>query len=388
MHESTLRVLEFDRIVEAVQSFALTPLGITELSKLRPLVEPLSVQAAQTATTECVTFLKANDPFTLQAPNDLEKILASLAVKGRPLEGMQLIGLADFLSSVGDVRTTVNRATGGPYLSLQTVMEECRSFEREVAQIRTTIDSAWLIVDNATQKLRTIRDQLRKQRNRLRSTLESYLRGKDTSRYLQEQIITERSGRFVLVVQAEHRGAIPGIVHGSSGSGASLFLEPLSTVKINNDIVVLEENEANEIRRILLKLSDAIRKRPLDLQYTIKAATEIDVIQARAAFSFLVDGVPLAISADTRIELPQARHPLLIPAVRQRLGNTLVEDEPVPVDLSITPSTTALVITGPNTGGKTVALKTHWVTGADGSGRVACTSSSWRLGYGLPHGVC
>ena len=203
-----------------------------------------------------------------------------------------------------------------------------------------------------------------------------------------KQIITERSGRFVLVVQAEHRGAIPGIVHGSSGSGASLFLEPLSTVKINNDIVVLEENEANEIRRILLKLSDAIRKRPLDLQYTIKAATEIDVIQARAAFSLLVDGVPLALSADTRIELPQARHPLLIPAVRQRLGNTLVEDEPVPVDLSITPSTTALVITGPNTGGKTVALKTTGLLVLMGSGRVACTSSSWRLGYGLPHGVC
>ena len=358
MHDGALRALEFDQIVEAVQSFALTPLGVTELSKLRPLADPRGVQAAQTATTECVAFVEANGAFALQAPADLEKILAALAVEGRPLEGMQLIGLADFLSSVGGVQTVVTQATGGPYPALRTVLEGCRSFEREVEEIRATIDPAGFVVDNATPELRTIRDRLRKQRNRLRSTLESYLRGKDTARYLQEQIVTERSGRFVLVVRAEHRGAIPGIVHGSSGTGASLFLEPLSTVEINNDIVALEENEANEVRRILLKLAGAIRKRALDLRHTLTAAAEIDVIQARAAFSRLVDGVPPALPADTRIELPQARHPLLIPAVRRRLGNARAEDEPVPVDLSLTPPTTALVITGPNTGGKTVALKT------------------------------
>ena len=88
-----------------------------------------------------------------------------------------------------------------------------------------------------------MRDRLRKQRTRLRGTLESYLRGKDTAKYLQQQIVTDRNGRYVLVVRAEHRAAIPGIVHGSSGSGASLFLEPLSTVEINNDIVALEQQE-------------------------------------------------------------------------------------------------------------------------------------------------
>ena len=105
--------------------------------------------------------------------------------------------------------------------------------------------------------------------------------------------------------------AIPGIVHGSSGSGASLFLEPLSTVEINNDIVALEQQEAEEVRRILLALADALRRRAADLQRTVDAATELDVLQARARFSLLVDGIQPAIAGDGRLELRAARHPLL-----------------------------------------------------------------------------
>src|SRR5205085_1487243 len=138
---------------------------------------------------------------------------------------------------------------------------------------------------------RGVRDRLRKQRARLRGTLEAYLRGKDTSKYLQQQVVTDRNGRYVLVVRAEHRTAIPGIVHGSSGSGASLFLEPLSTVEINNDIVALEHQEAEEVRRILLALTDALRRRAGELHRTLDAATELDVLQARAQFSIAVDGV-------------------------------------------------------------------------------------------------
>src|SRR5205807_5415952 len=194
----------------------------------------------------------------------------------------------------------------------------------------------------------SIRDRLRKQRTRLRGTLESFLRGKDTAKYLQDQVVTERNGRYVLVIKSEHRTAIPGIVHGTSTSGASLFLEPLSTVEINNDIVALEEQEREEVRRILLALSDAFRARAGDLHRTIDAATELDVLQARARFSDSIDGVEPALSADGAFELQAARHPLLL----QKHGNV------VPVTIKVIPPATALLITGPNTGGKTVALKT------------------------------
>ena len=121
-------------------------------------------------------------------------------------------------------------------------------------------------MDDASPTLKGIRERLRKQRTRLRSTLESYLRGKETAKYLQDQVVTERNGRYVLVVKTEQRGSIPGIVHGASTSGASLFLEPLSTVEINNDIVALEEQEAEEVRRILLALTDAFRVRASDMK--------------------------------------------------------------------------------------------------------------------------
>ena len=115
------------------------------------------------------------------------------------------------------------------------------------------------VVDHASPALASIRDRLRRQRAKLRQTLDAYLRGKDTAKYLQDQIVTERNGRFVLLVKAEHRASLPGLVHGSSASGQTLYLEPLATVEINNEVVELEVEEAEEVQRILLALTDAFR---------------------------------------------------------------------------------------------------------------------------------
>ena len=364
MHDGSLRALEFDRIVEAVRSLALTPLGAAALGDLAPQTDARAVRTALAATTEGVEFLESHD-LPLAGPDDLEESLGALAIEGRLLEPRQLRGLATFLASIDAVRAAVRQTDAGAFPALRTLVEGCRSFEREGAEILATIDEQGEVVDRASPELRAIRERLRKQRQRLRNTLASFLRGRDTARYLQEQVVTERDGRFVLLVRSEHRGSIPGIVHGSSGSGASLFLEPLSTVEINNDIVALEQDESNEIRRILLALANGLRRRGLDLRRTVSAAAELDVIQARARFSRLVDGVEPTLAPDSRIELPAARHPLLIPAVRARAGNGNETPAnageaagPVPVDIELAPPTGALVVTGPNTGGKTVALKT------------------------------
>ena len=174
-------------------------------------------------------------------------------------------------------------------------------------------------------------------------------------------MVSDRDGRYVLVVKAEHRMAIPGIIHGSSGSGASLYLEPLSTVEINNEIVALEQQEREEIHRILRQLTDAFRSKPIELRQAVDAATELDVIQAKVRFAQLVSGEAPTLSTDGRLELRAARHPLLIPGVIARLDRERGDaygKEPVPVDIVVIPPTTVLLITGPNTGGKTVALKT------------------------------
>ena len=365
MHAGALTALEFDRVVEAVRSFALTPLGAARLADLRPQTDPRGVQTALAATTETVKYLGDNPSIPLEAASDLESILSGLAIEARALESSQLLKLADFLASVEQARGAIRRASGS-FPSLCALADQASSFEQEVAEVRRKIEPSGEVVDQASTELRLIRERLRKQRARLRGTLESYIRGKDTARHLQEQIITERGGRYVLVIKTEHRTAIPGIVHGSSTSGASLFLEPLSTVEINNDIVALEENEATEVRRILLALSNGFRKRAIEVHRTLQAATELDVLQAKARFAQLVDGVEPALTTDGRFELRAARHPLLIGAAQARLGTPTSEADrsapaaaqPVPVDLLLIPPTTALIVTGPNTGGKTVALKT------------------------------
>ncbi len=254
-----------------------------------------------------------------------------------------LLQLAGFLDSIDEAKSAIRRAPGNfPYL--EKASGAGASFKGETAAVRDKIDPSGDVLDHASPELKLIRDRLRKQRSRLRTTLESYLRGKETAKYLQEQVVTERAGRYVLVVKAEHRAGIPGIVHGTSTSGASLFLEPLSTVEINNDIVALEEQEAEEIRKILLALTDAFRARAADMHRTVEAATDLDVVQARARYSQSIDGVEPALSIDGALELQAAKHPLLKRAV--------------PVTIKVIPPSTVLLITGPNTGGKTVALKT------------------------------
>src|SRR5262249_35384233 len=260
--------------------------------------------------------------------------------------------------SIDESRAAIRRAPGS-FPLLEAASGGIASFKGETAQTRDKIEPSGEVVDHASPELRIIRDRLRKQRSRLRTTLESYLRGKETAKYLQDQIVTERNGRYVLVVRAEHRSGIPGIVHGASTSGASLFLEPLSTVEINNDIVALEEQEAEEVRRILLALTDAFRARAVDMHRTIEAATELDTVQARARFSDSIDGVEPALSADGAFALQAARHPLLALRGRSSAGSSSGEPrEAVPVTIKVIPPATALLITGPNTGGKTVALKT------------------------------
>jgi DNA mismatch repair protein MutS2 len=365
MHAGALRALEFDRIVAVVSGLAVTPTGEARLAELTPAVDSARVIALQRATTEGTRFLADHPGFPLRAPSDLDAILDGLAVDGRALEALRLLKLGDYLESIEQSRQAI-RKVGSAFPILSQQVDAVASFASEIANVRRKIEPSGDVADNASPALAQIRDRLRRQKQRLRSTLDSFLRSRETAKYLQEQVVTDRNGRHVLMVRAEHRGAIPGIVHGGSTSGASLFVEPLETVEINNEIVALEEQEMEEVQRILLALTDAFRSRPDELGRTVEVATALDVIQARARFSLMTGSVEPIIAADGTFELKGARHPLLMRTVRDRLDDSEAESpepraqspEPVPVDILLTPPTRVLVITGPNTGGKTVALKT------------------------------
>jgi DNA mismatch repair protein MutS2 len=370
MTPGALRALEFNRIVSVLSGLAVTPTGRDQLAALHPFKDEAEVVAAQRATTEGVRFLADHPGFPLRAPADLAVILDALGVEGRPLEALHLAALADYLESIDQTRTVVAKLDGS-FAILHATVAASASFRTETADVRRAITPSGEVADDASPALASLRERLRKQRARLRTTLDAFLRGRDTAKYLQEQVVTDRNGRYVLVVRAEHKSAIPGIVHGASASGASLFLEPLATVEINNDIVALEQQETEEVRRILLALTDAFRDRASDLGRTLDVATTLDAIQARARLSQLADGIEPAIASDGAVVLAGGRHPLLIPAIRDRmeLGTADPASDPapripdpatgpVPVDIRLEPPVRVLVIAGPNTGGKTVALKT------------------------------
>lgn len=336
------RTLEFDRIVDAVTVLALTPLGAAALAELSPSTDPKAVVDLQSATSETVRFLERHPLFPLRAGEQLPDALDALDVTGRPLEPLQLRLLADFVDSVDQSRSSIARA-GADFPILRELVAKVASFKSEVEAVRQAIDPGGEVADHASPELRRIRNELRQKRQKLRGTLEQFTRGA-SAKYLQDEVITERNGRFVLMVRAEHRGNVPGIVHGSSTTGATLFLEPSATVEINNDIVELEDREREEIFRILLEITDRFRARPADMTVSREVARELDVLQAKARYSSKVNGIEPDFTIDTSLELRGARHPML--------------ERAVPIDVLIEPPNRVLLITGPNTGGKTVALKT------------------------------
>jgi len=336
------RQLEFDGVVDAVTALAITPLGAVALSELEPSSDPNVVSSTQASTTETVRFLERHPLFPLRAGESLPEALDALDVQGRPLEPLQLRLLADFVDSVDQSRASIARA-GADFPILRDLVAHVTAFKAEVDAVRHAIDPGGEVLDQASPELKRIRNELRQRRQKLRGTLEQFTRS-SSSKYLQDEVITERNGRFVLMVRAEHRGNVPGIVHGTSTTGATLFMEPAATVEINNDIVELEDREREEILRILLELTDRFRARPRDIEIARHVARDLDVLQAKARYSSKLNAVEPEFTIDTSLQLKESRHPML--------------EQPVPVDVLLDSPNRVLLITGPNTGGKTVALKT------------------------------
>ena len=202
------------------------------------------------------------------------------------------------------------------------------------------------ISDNASPTLAAIRRKIRVQESRIREQLEKFSRSQSHSKYLQENIITQRNGRYVVPVKSEHRGEIAGLVHDTSASGATVFIEPMAVVEANNEIRVLQTKEREEIERILAELSASAGDFAQSIKNSYECALELNLIFAKAQYAYKIKGCPPIINDKGVINLRAARHPLIDPK------------KVVPVDIMLGEEFDTLVITGPNTGGKTVSIKT------------------------------
>ncbi|MFI4945064.1 MAG: hypothetical protein ACHP85_17490, partial [Burkholderiales bacterium] len=331
--------------------------GRSRLEGLAPLVEPEAVRVALARTSEGVSLLRQVGRQPYHDLPDTQEALAGARVRGSHLEPRALADLASFVEGGVEIARRVARVDGTPALSgLASRVEDTTAV---AIAIRRALLPSGELSDDASPRLAELRRSLVRLRAQLTSVMEGYLRSAESERLLQDRIVTTRNDRYVLLLKAEQKGQLPGIIHGSSGSGASLFVEPLPAVELNNDIVELQDAERREVVRILQELTARVGERADAIAAMAEALGELDAVQAKALLAVAMDAHPPQIvdGSQPELELFDSRHPLLMPELAARLGIKR-SAEPVPVSLRVGGERPVLVISGPNTGGKTVALKT------------------------------
>ncbi len=357
MNANSLKALEFDRIRALLLQQAGSVEGKARLEALQPRTEPAAVREALARTSEGVALLRVVGRQPYHDLPDPAEALAGARVRGAHLEPRALADLASFIEGGVEIARRVAGVDAAPRLSrLASGVQDTGDV---AAAIRRALLPSGEVADDASPKLADIRRTLLRLRSQLTSVMEGYLRSADAERLLQDRIITTRNDRYVLLLKAENKGQLPGIIHGTSGSGASFFVEPLPAVELNNDIVQLQDQERNEVIRILRELTARAGHRADDLALMSSVLGELDAVQAMALLAVDMDAHPPEIVEGPKpdLELLDSRHPLLLPKLAERLGITRSR-EPVAVSLRVGGDEPVLVISGPNTGGKTVALKT------------------------------
>ena len=344
MDGKNLKILEYDKIINILKDFASFDLSRKKLERLMPLKTLADAKNALADTTDAQGLLLRRGTPPFHGASDVTASLKRAEI-GSALRCGELLKIARLLR--------VSRALCA-YLNEDNI-GECRvktlflgllcdkAFEESIF---SAIISDEEVADNASNELYNIRRKKRSYNDKIREILNSVIHSPNTQKFLQESIVTQRDGRYVIPVKAECKSEIPGIVHDSSASGATLFIEPATVVSANNELRELELKEKEEIERILAEFTAFVADRKDMLQTDLHLVSELDFIFAKAAFGLSVGGNAPSLNSSGIISLNKARHPLI------------PKDKVVPIDFSIGRGYDTLVITGPNTGGKTVALKT------------------------------
>ena len=346
--EKTLRVLEFTRIRELLAEGALTEAGAEKCRSLTPECDLPSVLAAQAETEEAAVILQYTGGHPMTAFPDIRPAL-SVCDKGGSLSAEMLLNVAELLRASRTARDELVRDRDNtPLLRAKAEgLFTARNIEKDITD---AIISADEISDRASSELMNIRRHLRGAKDRIRDRLNQMIRNADVQKALQDPIITVRNNRYVLPVRAEYRSSVPGLVHDQSSSGATLFIEPMAAVEMGNELKQWELKEQQEIERILAALSAEVAPYAAAMSDTVALLSELDFIFAKGLLSRRFFCVSPAMNDEGRLKIIRGRHPLIDPE-------------------KVVPSTVwiggkeeggfnTLVITGPNTGGKTVTLKT------------------------------
>jgi len=354
MEEKDLQALEFPKVIQRLAHHASSPLGKELALKLRPTADEEEVKLWLQDTREARVLLQVGADAALAQVRDIRS-LVSRAEKGEVLSPGELLEIQSTLTAGAEVKRAIAKLSEkAPQLAR--IAREIVEPTELVEEIARCISERGEVADEATPLLASLRRELKETREHLFEQLEGLLRSPQVSPFVQEHFITERNGRYVIPVKAEHKGRVPGIVQDISNSGATVFIEPLSLVELGNRLRELELTEEEEVHRVLSHLSNLVGMQATELLSTLERLAKLDLAFAKARYAEELQGVEPEIvpwrepkanlgRSGATVDLKKARHPLLKP------------EKVVPNDIYLN-DFFILVISGPNAGGKTVALKT------------------------------
>ena len=355
MDDKTLHTLEFFKILDRLVGYTAFAGSADRARALRPTNDLFEARQRLADTSEAVQLLTTRPDLTIGGVRDVRSQV-ELASRGSVLTAQELLDIKSTLVAARTLVRTFERLEN-QFPNLYAIVTQIPPPLGLVDGITRTISERGEILDSASPKLATIRRDMRIAHDRLMSKLQRMVSDPATTPYLQDALITQRDGRYVLPLRAEFKGRIKSVIHDQSSSGATLFVEPLAVVELNNQYRELQLAERDEERRLLAELSYQVGAQSHEILQTVEIISELDLALAKAKYAEDIAATEPALQsfqkkpANTRhpgsiIRLYRARHPLLDP------------ETVVPVDVELDPQTYALIITGPNTGGKTVTLKT------------------------------
>ncbi|PYN82795.1 MAG: endonuclease MutS2 [Candidatus Rokuibacteriota bacterium] len=331
---------------------AVTEMGRERATMAEPLTDLSEVQAAIEMTRQARLALATAGSLPLEALPDIRPVLTRCAADGSVLDGPELIQIIPLLEASPKLRA-YGKAVREMSPGVAAITDGLPRFAELAERLHRALDASGAVTDDASPTLKRLRREIRDRRRQLAAELERAFQGGDTDRLFTDRYVTLRHGRYVLPVRAEARGRVRGIVHDRSQSGQTLFIEPEHVVDANNDLVQTTREEEHETARILAELTAGVRARLVDLEALVASVGELDWTFARGQAAERMGATAPVIDGARTVALRGACHPLLLAQRWKDPSRTVV-----PMDLELGPDRPLLVITGPNAGGKTIALKT------------------------------